>query len=275
MAYIFISYASADRDLAAQVTGQLRAAGHQVFRDRDRDNGIKPGADWRQTLLRQLRICDAVVFLNSMLSQRSVWCHSELMLAVGLGKRVYPIDLSPELAPHELLQAVQGIAYDEDLDANVRLLIKTLIRDGLADAMPEWEHGRPPYPGLVAMDIPDAGVFFESAEFLGNLYGTPVTVSPAGSDVLLEIDLQGAQQVRRQRPDAVLILLKPPSPAVQEERLRARGDDEPHIARRLEEGAEEERMGIEIADAVVVNHDVTQATAHVAGIVERYRSAAH
>jgi guanylate kinase len=121
----------------------------------------------------------------------------------------------------------------------------------------------------------DAGVFFESAEFLGNLYGTPVTVSPAGNDVLLEIDLQGAQQVRRQRPDAVLILLKPPSPAVQEERLRARGDDEPHIARRLEEGAEEERTGIEIADAVVVNHDVAQATAHVAGIVERYRSAAH
>jgi WD40 repeat protein len=165
MAYIFISYASADRDLAAQVTGQLRAAGHQVFRDRDRDNGIKPGADWRQTLLRQLRICDAVVFLNSMLSQRSVWCHSELMLAVGLGKRVYPIDLSLELAPHELLQAVQGIAFDEDINANVRLLIKTLIRDGLADAMPEWQHGRPPYPGLAAMDIPDAGVFFgRSAE---------------------------------------------------------------------------------------------------------------
>ena len=120
----------------------------------------------------------------------------------------------------------------------------------------------------------DAGGFFEWAEFLGNLYGTPVPAPPAGSDVLLEIDLQGAQQVRRRRPDATLVLLKPPSPAVQEERLRARGDDEAHIAKRLQEGAEEERIGTDIADAVVINNDLAQATALVAGIVGRYRSAA-
>jgi guanylate kinase len=119
----------------------------------------------------------------------------------------------------------------------------------------------------------DAGGFFEWAEFLGNLYGTPVPTPPPGSDVLLEIDLQGAQQVRLRRPDATLILLKPPSPEVQEERLRARGDDEPHIAKRLREGAEEERIGMNIADVAVTNDDVAQATAQVAGIVERYRSA--
>ena len=119
----------------------------------------------------------------------------------------------------------------------------------------------------------DAGGFFEWAEFLGNLYGTPVPTPPAGSDVLLEIDLQGAQQVRLRRPDATLILLKPPSAEVQEERLRARGDDESHIAKRLREGAEEARVGMTIADATVTNEDVAQATAQVAGIVERYRSA--
>jgi guanylate kinase len=118
------------------------------------------------------------------------------------------------------------------------------------------------------------GGFFEWAEFLGNLYGTPIPDPPDDSDVLLEIDLQGAQQVRSQRPDAILILLKPPSPAVQEERLRARGDDEAHIAERLREGAEEERMGEAIADAVVVNDDVLRATAQVAGIVEGHRSGA-
>ena len=104
-----------------------------------------------------------------------------------------------------------------------------------------------------------AGGFFEWAEFLGNLYGTPVPDPPAGTDVLLEIDLQGARQVRRLRPDATLILLLPPSPAVQEARLRA--------------GAEEELEGRAIADQVVVNSDLTQATGDVAGIVGRCRSA--
>jgi guanylate kinase len=104
--------------------------------------------------------------------------------------------------------------------------------------------------------------FFEWAEFLGNLYGTPVPDPPAGRDVLLEIDLQGAQQVRL-----------PPSPETQEQRLRSRGDDEAHIAKRLLAGAHEEREGRAIADAVVVNQDIPQATAAVAGIVERYRSA--
>jgi len=117
------------------------------------------------------------------------------------------------------------------------------------------------------------GGFFEWAEFLGNLYGTPVPDPPAGQDILLEINLQGAQQVRQLRPDARLILLLPPSADAQEERLRARGDDEAHIAKRLEAGAAEQRQGRAIADAVVVNHDVAQATADVAGIVGGYRSA--
>ncbi len=98
-----------------------------------------------------------------------------------------------------------------------------------------------------------AGGFFEWAEFLGNLYGTPVPDPGPGRDVLLEIDLQGAQQVRRLRPDATLILLLPPSPEAQEERLRARGDDEAHVAQRLQAGPDEEREGRAIADAVVVN----------------------
>ncbi len=123
------------------------------------------------------------------------------------------------------------------------------------------------------MDRVASDGFFEWAEFLGNLYGTPVPEPTPGHDVLLEIDLQGARQVRSLRPDATLILLRPPSPEVQAERMRARGDSESHIADRLREGAEEERQGLAIADAVVVNHDIVQATADAAGIVERYRSA--
>jgi guanylate kinase len=118
----------------------------------------------------------------------------------------------------------------------------------------------------------DAGGFFEWAEFLGNLYGTPVTDPEAGCDLLLEIDLQGAREVRRLRPDATLVLLLPPSPEVQAERLRGRGDDEDHIARRLAEGADEERQGRQIADAVVVNTTVAQAAADVASILGSRRS---
>ena len=117
-----------------------------------------------------------------------------------------------------------------------------------------------------------AGGFYEWAEFLGNLYGTPVADPEPGCDVLLEIDLQGAREVRRLRPDATLVLLLPPSPEAQAERLRGRGDDEEHIARRLAEGVDEERQGREIADAVVVNTTVAQATADVASILGSRRS---
>ena len=120
----------------------------------------------------------------------------------------------------------------------------------------------------------DANRFLEWAEFLGHLYGTPLGEPEDGRDTLLEIDLQGARSIRRLRPDATLILLKAPSPDVQEARLRARGDDEAHIAKRLRTGAEEEAEGLAIADAVVVNRDVAQATGEVAGIVERCRLAA-
>jgi len=118
------------------------------------------------------------------------------------------------------------------------------------------------------------GGFFEWAEFLGNLYGTPVPEPGTGRDVLLEIDLQGATQVRALRPDATLILLLPPSPEVQADRLRGRGDDDAHVARRLAEGADEEREGRRIADAVVVNDTIAQATADVASILELRRSGA-
>lgn len=117
------------------------------------------------------------------------------------------------------------------------------------------------------------GGFLEWAEFLGQLYGTPQPDPPAGKDVLLEIDLQGAAQVRERDPDALIVLLLPPSPAVQAERLRRRGDDEAEVARRLERGAREEKVGRALTPFVVVNDDVDQAVAEVAGILAAHRRA--
>jgi guanylate kinase len=115
--------------------------------------------------------------------------------------------------------------------------------------------------------------FLEWAEFLGHLYGTPTPTPPPGSDVLLEIDVQGARQVLAKRPGATVILLVPPSAEVQERRLEGRGDPAEHVALRIETGHEEVRQARQLDAREVVNDDVGRATTEVAGIVEAVRSA--
>jgi guanylate kinase len=119
-----------------------------------------------------------------------------------------------------------------------------------------------------------AGGFFEWAEFLGNLMGTPIPDPPPGSDVLLEIEVQGAEQVLAQRPDATVILLLPPSTEVQAARLAARGDDADQIRRRVEKGLQEVERGRQVATYTVVNDDLRQAYGELAAIVARTRTAA-
>jgi energy-coupling factor transporter ATP-binding protein EcfA2 len=158
---IFISHASADAAVAARIADGIRQAGHSIFLDSDREDGIDPGAAWQRTLLRELRICDAVVFLNSTAGRASRWCHSELVVATELGKRVYSLDLHPGLPPHPLLQSLQGIGLDTTIDASIQRLAESLGLDGLGGSTRlRWQRGRPPYPGLAAMDVADAGVFF-------------------------------------------------------------------------------------------------------------------
>jgi guanylate kinase len=118
----------------------------------------------------------------------------------------------------------------------------------------------------------EAGGFLEWAEFLGNLYGTPVPAPPPGRDVLLEIDLQGAEQVRERVRDARLVLLVPPSDDVQADRLRGRGDPDERVRERVAVGRHEVARGREIADAVVVNDDLGRAVDEVARIIGGWRS---
>jgi guanylate kinase len=77
-----------------------------------------------------------------------------------------------------------------------------------------------------------------------------------------------------QRPDATVILLLPPSPDVQAERLAARGDDEEHIRRRVDLGHSEVERGAKIAAHTVVNDDLLRTVAELAAIIDRTRSAA-
>lgn len=117
-----------------------------------------------------------------------------------------------------------------------------------------------------------AGQFLEHAEFLGEHYGTPVPQAPPGRDLLLEIDRQGAGQVKERFPDAVVVLLVPPSVEVQRRRLRGRGDDEEAVERRVAKGADEVAELRRFCDHEVVNDDVDRAVAELVAILDRHRS---
>ncbi len=121
----------------------------------------------------------------------------------------------------------------------------------------------------------EAGGFLEHAEVFGNYYGTAVqevkAQRQAGKDVILEIDWQGAAQVRRLLPEAIGIFILPPSLKTLEERLRGRGQDsEEVIAQRLA-GAKNEIAHYGEYDYLVVNDDFQKALAELEAIVRASR----
>jgi guanylate kinase len=117
------------------------------------------------------------------------------------------------------------------------------------------------------------GGFLEWAQNLDDLYGTPSPDVPPGSDVVLEIDIQGARQVLATVKDAVCVLMLAPSEDAQRARLRSRGDDEEHVERRVELGRTEDREGRRIADHVIVNDSLEQTVDQLLAIIERTRDA--
>jgi guanylate kinase len=110
-----------------------------------------------------------------------------------------------------------------------------------------------------------AGAFLESAEVHGHRYGTAAKWVEqrlaAGADVLLEIDWQGARQVRKNAPEAVSVFVLPPSPRALRARLIRRAQDSPRtIARRLAAAADEARHADEF-DYVIINRNLDSAVA--------------
>lgn len=117
----------------------------------------------------------------------------------------------------------------------------------------------------------DENRFLEWAEFHGNLYGTPMPDSPEDTDVLLEIEVQGAEQVLERNPGAVVFLILAPSMEHLEERLRGRGDNEDHIVLRLSSTPQELAKGHELASFVILNDDLERATGEILSILEELR----
>jgi guanylate kinase len=120
-----------------------------------------------------------------------------------------------------------------------------------------------------------AGGFLEWTEFLGNYYGTPYPEQlddPAAPDIVLEIELDGAQQVKAQHPEAILIFVLPPSREEQERRLRGRGDPDDKVHARLRKAEKEEPIGRDIADHVVVNGELDATIDEMMAIIDAERA---
>jgi len=127
--------------------------------------------------------------------------------------------------------------------------------------------------------LQERGEFAEWATVHGNLYGTRATVLEEalreGRDVLLDIDTQGAAQLRARYPEAVLVFIVAPSLAELDQRLRERRSDaETEIARRLARARDEVKLWRRY-DYLVVNRDLKEAAEHLTAIItaERCRTA--
>jgi guanylate kinase len=118
--------------------------------------------------------------------------------------------------------------------------------------------------------------FLEWAEVFGNYYGTHRSVlsraEAEGKDLVLDIDVQGARQLRTRLPDAVSVFILAPSRKVLEERLRCRSEDSAEVIGRRLMGAVREIRDSDGYDYVVVNDDVARASDTLWSIVKAERA---
>ncbi|MCP5014588.1 MAG: guanylate kinase [Ketobacter sp.] len=117
--------------------------------------------------------------------------------------------------------------------------------------------------------------FLEHAQVFGNLYGTSkqsvADQLKAGHDVILEIDWQGAEQMRRQAPDAVSVFILPPSKEVLQQRLVGRGQDSDDVIQsRMAQAAEQISHHVEF-DYLIINDDFNIALDELKAVITSHR----
>ena len=159
-------------------------------------------------------------------------------------------------------------------DRNVFLSVSATTRaprEGEQDGVHYYFLSKPEFEEKIAQDA-----FLEHAQYVGNYYGTleaPVDEQlNAGRDVVLEIEVQGAMQIHKKRPDAVMVFIAPPSFEELAARLRGRGtEDEEKVRKRLET-AKEELKSRDRFDYVVVNDEIDRAVRELQGILAARRT---
>ena len=158
-------------------------------------------------------------------------------------------------------------------DPEVRLSVSHTTRAPRPGEVDGREYNFVPLAEFERME--HAGEFLESALVFGNRYGTSLTWLSAriaeGSDILLEIDWQGAAQVRKLKPETVTIFILPPSLEVLEQRLTGRGTDAPDVIARRLAAAREEIAHVVDFDYVIINEGFERAVQDLTGIVRAER----
>ncbi|MBA2736995.1 MAG: guanylate kinase [Pyrinomonadaceae bacterium] len=165
----------------------------------------------------------------------------------------------------EVLESVSNIGYSVSYTTRA-------MREGEENGRDYFFVSRAEFSGLI-----EAAEFLEFAEVHGNLYGTSVNrvqqEISSGNDVILEIDVQGAESIRRKMPESVGIFILPPSFEILRQRLIARATEHPaDLSLRLRNSINEVRQ-YEYFDYIVVNDEVKRATGDLQNIVlaERLR----
>jgi guanylate kinase len=158
-------------------------------------------------------------------------------------------------------------------DAGIRVSISSTTRA----PRPGEEDGR----AYHFVDVPSfvemirRGDFLEWAEVHGNYYGTSkhwiAAELKAGHDVLLEIDWQGAQQVRKAFPKAIGVFILPPSLEALEERLSGRGTDSAETIARRMAAARDEMRHVDEFDYVIINDDLQKALGNLKSVISASR----
>ncbi len=158
-------------------------------------------------------------------------------------------------------------------DKSVKLSISYTTRDPRTGELDGREYFFVDVPTFVRMR--QAGEFIESAEVHGHLYGTSTrwieAHIAAGDDVLLEIDWQGAQQIKQRFPDAVGIFILPPSIDALEARLRQRGQDESAVITRRLLAAGGEIAHAREFEYAIINQEFAEASYQLKSIVQAAR----
>jgi guanylate kinase len=152
-------------------------------------------------------------------------------------------------------------AFEYSVSATTRL-----PREGERNGVDYFFKSREEFEEMIKQDQ-----LLEYAEFVGNYYGTPVEyvreTLDAGKDVFLEIEVQGASQVRRKFPEGLFIFLAPPSLSELENRIVTRGTETEDIIKGRMSAAREEIEMMELYDYVVENDHVESAAERVKAIV--------
>ena len=161
MAQIFISHSSLDPDQASRLLDWLHANGfNETFLDFDKHAGLAAGSDWERSLYREVAEAEVVILVLTSNWFESKWCFAEFTQARALGKAIFPLIEAPvgETVVSADIQTLDLVKNREDALSRLLKALNEIVLNSRGGF--DWDQTRPPYPGLLALDQPDAAIYF-------------------------------------------------------------------------------------------------------------------